>query len=156
EVLKDIPFVVYTATYTDPKDEKLALSLGADAFLLKPAEPEVLLDLIREVLAKRAAKGAVTSSLNETVGPTRLSIAAPEEEEARNLRQYSEVLINKLEDKMEDAERANRDLQKELAERRRVEAQLREREQSHARLATAVEQAAESIVITDIGGTILY
>jgi len=29
-------------------------------------------------------------------------------------------------------------------------------EESHARLATAVEQAAESIVITDIGGTILY
>jgi len=29
-------------------------------------------------------------------------------------------------------------------------------EESHARLATAVEQAAESIVITDIGGTIVY
>jgi PAS domain S-box-containing protein len=29
-------------------------------------------------------------------------------------------------------------------------------DESHARLATAVEQAAESIVITDIGGTILY
>jgi len=29
-------------------------------------------------------------------------------------------------------------------------------EESHTRLATAVEQAAESIVITDVGGTILY
>jgi PAS domain S-box-containing protein len=154
--LKDIPFVVYTATYTDPKDEKLALSLGAKAFILKPAEPEVFLGQIREVLANAASAGAVASALTPPGGPTRLPIAAPEEEEARNLRQYSEVLIHKLEDKMEEAERANRELQQELVERKRVEAQLREREQSHARLATAVEQAAESIIITDVAGTIVY
>jgi PAS domain S-box-containing protein len=156
EVLKDIPFVVYTATYTDPKDETLALSLGANAFILKPAEPDIFLARIREVLANATSTGAEPTALTEPGGPTRLPIAAPDEEEARNLRQYSEVLIHKLEDKMEEAERANRELQQELAERKRIEAQLREREESHARLATAVEQAAESIVITDLSGTILY
>jgi response regulator RpfG family c-di-GMP phosphodiesterase len=39
EKLCKIPFVVYTATYTDPRDEKLALDLGADAFISAYSEP---------------------------------------------------------------------------------------------------------------------
>ena len=38
-----LPFIVYTATYTSPSDEKLCLELGADRFLKKPASPTVLL-----------------------------------------------------------------------------------------------------------------
>ena len=53
--LRSIPFIFYTGTYTDPRDEQFALSLGAERFILKPQKPEILLALIREVLEE--AKG---------------------------------------------------------------------------------------------------
>ncbi len=55
EVLKAIPFVFYTATYTDPKDEELALSLGAERFIVKPAEPDVFVGMLREFLDNHEA-----------------------------------------------------------------------------------------------------
>ncbi len=48
--LKNIPFVFYTATYTDPRDEELALSLGAEKFILKPAEPGVFIEWLQTVI----------------------------------------------------------------------------------------------------------
>jgi len=39
-LLRKITFVFYTDTFIDKKDEELALSLGADAFIVKPEEPE--------------------------------------------------------------------------------------------------------------------
>ena len=50
-----IPFIFYTATYTDERDREFALSLGAERFLVKPEEPEVFLRTIREVIASRSS-----------------------------------------------------------------------------------------------------
>ncbi len=55
EQLRDIPFVFYTATYTDPRDEALALQLGAARFIVKPVESEDFLAILREVLQAHAA-----------------------------------------------------------------------------------------------------
>lgn len=127
--LKKIPFIVYTATYTEPEDERLALSLGADAFILKPSEPEEFLARIRQVQANMAANNA---------SPPK----SPTGDEKELLKDYSETLIRKLEEKTLQLEEANRTLLRDIAERKKAEASLR-------LLNSAVLQARESIVITD-------
>ena len=147
--LKPIPFVVYTATYTDPKDEQLALSLGANAFILKPAEPEDFTARIKQVLAIAAAGRMTAPPPSAPTPPTRIPIAAPEEEDARNLRQYSRVLIHKLEDKMEELDKTNHKLQHDIAERQRVEEELRWKT---AFLEAQVDSALDSILVVDSQG----
>lgn len=105
--LKRIPFIVYTATYTEPEDEQLALSLGADAFILKPAEPEDFLARLREVETK-VARGMPAQS------------AAPVSED-NLLKVYSETLIRKLEEKTLQLELANRELELDIARRKEAE-----------------------------------
>jgi PAS domain S-box-containing protein len=144
--LKPIPFVVYTATYTDPKDEQLALNLGADAFILKPAEPVDFVARLKQVLANPAVRRTAASPLSAAATPARIPIAAPEEEETRNLRQYSEVLIHKLEDKMEELDKANRELQHDIEERKRAEAAIRDAETRYRLL---FEQSPDGIVILE-------
>ena len=56
EALQGKPFMVYTATYTEPKDEKLALDMGADDFIVKPAEPEFFMQRVNEVLQAAARR----------------------------------------------------------------------------------------------------
>ncbi|MBN1662981.1 MAG: PAS domain S-box protein [Deltaproteobacteria bacterium] len=96
ERLKYIPFVFYTATFTDAKDEEFALSLGADRFLIKPQEPEILLKVLDEILAAEYSA--------QRPHPRPLG------EEMEFFRRHDEALFRKLEKKMSDLERANRQL----------------------------------------------
>jgi PAS domain S-box-containing protein len=102
ERLQGIPFIFYTATYTDKKDESLALSLGADRFVIKPQEPEALMAIIREVLA-------------EYRSGTQRAAAGTARGEGELLKDYNEVLFQKLEKKMADLERANQELRESAA-----------------------------------------
>ncbi len=111
--LRGVPFIVYTATYTEPQDEKLALDLGADAFILKPSEPEDLLARVREVLARGAVAVAAPPP---TIG-------------GQLLQDYSQTLIRKLEEKTMELEAANRTLQQDIARRKEAEARLRQTEE---------------------------
>jgi len=48
--LRGIPFIFYTATFVDQKDERLAMSLGASRFLVKPIDPALFFGIVREVI----------------------------------------------------------------------------------------------------------
>lgn len=95
--LRRIPLVFYTATYTDPRDQKLALSQGADRFLVKPMEVEDFMEAIHEVLNKYENENAV-KPIDEF----------PKEKEF--FKEYNETLIRKLEDKMLELQKVNQKL----------------------------------------------
>jgi putative two-component system response regulator len=89
--LKDIPFVFYSAVYTGHQDEHLATSLGAEAFLIKPLEPERLWLEVSAIMEKIRAGGEVKAR-SETPG------------EEQYLREYSNVVVAKLEEKVRELE----------------------------------------------------
>lgn len=134
--LSGIPFVFYTATYTDPKNQAFGLNLGAEMYLIKPMEPDQLMTALREALRKS------TKNRLEQTGTTMKN-------ETTYLREYNETLFRKLEDKMFQLEETNQRLTREIAEHRQAQVRLQ-------RLSTAIENAAECIVITDAGGMIEY
>jgi two-component system, sensor histidine kinase and response regulator len=78
--LRDVPVVIYTATYTSQSDENLARSLGADRYLKKPAPFQTVLTALREAIA--------------------MPRTAPRPEawqEIEVLKEYSNLLVAKLE-----------------------------------------------------------
>ncbi len=138
ERLRNIPFVFYTATYTDEQDRELALRLGAQRFIVKPEEPDVFVRIIREVVAQAvpsppAPAGALSAESSGGQGGS----AAPTE--AEYLHQYNAVLVRKLEQKLVELER-------EVAERRRTEQVLRDSEERYRVL---FEGAVEGIAVAD-------
>lgn len=48
--LKSIPVIIYSATYIESRDQQLALAAGASRFVLKPIDPQHMLDVVKEVL----------------------------------------------------------------------------------------------------------
>ena len=120
ERLGSIPFMFYTATYTDPKDEAFALALGADRFLMKPQEPVILAAAIADLLATgRASAG---------VAPEPHIARAGAADELDFLKGHRDTVLRKLEDKMAELEAANAALRRDVAERLQVEEALRKSE----------------------------
>jgi len=111
--LSKIPFVFSTATYTEPEDETLGLSIGALRYIVKPIDPEKFVATIRGILA--------------AYDTGKLSIQAPAiSEEVVYYRLYNEALIRRLESKMIHLEKLNNELDADIAKRKIIEGQLKE------------------------------
>jgi two-component system cell cycle sensor histidine kinase/response regulator CckA len=116
--LKELPFVFYSATYTDPQDQEFGLSLGADRYIIKPIEPDVFVGILLEVIREHEASQLVVQ--DKTV-----------EEEPVYLRAYNAALIRKLEDKLAELEQANQTQRRDIARRKRAEGALRRSEERY-------------------------
>jgi two-component system, cell cycle sensor histidine kinase and response regulator CckA len=95
--LSRIPAVVYTATYTDSRDEELARTMGADAFLQKPMEPERFLARIREVVTQQTL-------INHP------PVNMPLTNDSELLQLYNRALVRRVEEKAIRLEELNRSL----------------------------------------------
>jgi len=84
ELLRGLPFIIYTSTYTSSDDIKLGRTIGADKYLTKPAPTPVILDALREVMDKKSVRSVNTG---------------PVMEESGVLMHYSQALVNKLQEK---------------------------------------------------------
>ncbi len=128
--LKQIPFIFYTATYTEPQDEKFALNLGADRFIIKPQIPDMLKQQVDEVLEEKKKKP--------------LSIKSSQQDDMELNRQYNKVLFRKLEKKLIQ-------LEKEITEHKKTEAALRETQEQYELL---FNSSIDAILLTSTDGRI--
>ncbi len=141
ERLKELPFIILTGTYITPSDEKLGMEFGANAYLRKSGSVDEVVDAVQQVI-RQAAKPVQRESL----------------EELDVMKEYSERLVGKLEEKNVELERTKDELLKknvaletmaealraDIAERERAEAALK---QSEGRLRTIFESEPECVKI---------
>lgn len=132
--LKTIPFVFYTASYTDKKDEELALKSGAARFIRKPADMFELMAIIDDL-----CKGHNTSQSNKE------SDVPVQKDDEGSYKLYNEILVKKLEDKMLL-------LKKEISERERTEKMLKESEAKYRQVHAI---SLDGIIIADADGKIM-
>jgi two-component system, cell cycle sensor histidine kinase and response regulator CckA len=99
--LDRVPFIFYSSVYTSEREEELALSLGAQAYITKPKDANQIWEEIARITAAGlpAAPPAAARSDDETF-----------------LTQYSQMVATKLEEKVQELEETNRSLT--LSERR--------------------------------------
>jgi putative nucleotidyltransferase with HDIG domain len=122
ENFRNIPFVFYTAAYTERKDKELALSLGVERFIPKPIDRHEFLNIIQ---------GLINDVSKGTLKPKKVSLGDKEDD----LLRYSERLVEKYERKMAA-------LEQEIRERKRAEEAIT---RDHERLRQAFEGTIRAV-----------
>ena len=134
--LHALPFIFYTATYTDAKDEKFAHDLGADGFLVKPMEPEAFVQRVFEML-RRAAENPARGGQSPS--------------DTQILTTYNQRLIDKLESKIGQLERARNEAEEAHRTVRSLNAELTSAlvalRESEARFREVFQNSSDCIAI---------
>jgi signal transduction histidine kinase len=81
---RDIPLILYTATYDSPADRALANTVGADRYILKPAPAALLVSAVEDILAKSAARPKTPPGVDDTYVLERYNAALVHKLESRN------------------------------------------------------------------------
>jgi len=89
-----LPFIFYTATYTSASDEKLALDMGGDKFLTKPAHASDIIRAIKEAIAVK----------RRPFKPAELS------DDLNLMKEYNQQLVSKLEERNTELASRNEEL----------------------------------------------
>ena len=131
ERLKHIPFIFYTATYTEQQDEDLALKLGADKFIRKPADPDEFMNIINGVIDQAASQKDKGKSISLDGGI---------------LQSYIDRVVKKLDRKILQ-------LEDEIVRRRTAEQAMRESEEKYRSL---VETGGAGIATIDLDSKITF
>jgi PAS domain S-box-containing protein len=106
EKLRNMPFIIYTGTYVSTEDEKLGMEFGANGYIRKTAPIEEVMAVLEKSLSRGSAVAINRSSA----------------EELDVMKEYSERLVRKLEEKNIELEQARQELlqiNKALAEAER-------------------------------------
>ena len=136
ERLRDIPLIFYTGTYADERDREFALGLGAARIIVKPEDLNNLLRTIQAVMAEQE-RGRLAVSPKTMQG------------DAVYLKDYNEVLIRQLEDKMRQLEQTSRELERDITERKRAEEALR---RSETKFRTLYDLTGDAVMLLDQKG----
>lgn len=126
--LRSIPFIFYTATYTQAEDQEFGLALGALHYVTKPTDPADLLALIADVLG---------------TAPPAPSVDLPFLDDVAFLKAHNTALIRKLENKVVQLEAVNQALAQEVADRRAAE----EAQQAVTARYQAIVETAGNIIL---------
>lgn len=113
--LKQVPIILYSSDYTSQQEQQLGLELGACCYLLKPSPPETLVAVVNDLLTKQQNASGT-------------DVDHPLDEEMKLLRNYNEVLFNKLETKMQELQQTIDEQKKYEESMKAMQAQIIQQE----------------------------
>lgn len=97
--LREIPFVIYTGSYVGKEEEEFGIALGADAFLMKPMDAKGFWNEIQKILL---GKSLGVKEVKEKL----------KEEDGEYFKKYAYIVAAKLEEKLQELEKAKAEIEK--------------------------------------------